>query len=202
MLRCWLFLSFAEWGAQKLSRTNYFQMSELSRKIEALLFISSSPVTERELKDALKVSLREVRNALEELRAIFDGENHGVFLRTLAGGWIIETKPELSEIAGRFRDNAGKNRVRLSKAAIETAAVIAKRQPVTRSEIDEIRGVNSSSPLAKLLELGLVKTSGRKKEGRPSLLYVTTQKFLETFGIDDINDIPDLDEIDTEEEIT
>ena len=177
-------------------------MSELSRKIEALLFISSSPVTERELRDALNVSLREVRNALEELRAIFDGENHGVFLRTLAGGWIIETKPELSEIAGRSRDNAGKNRVRLSKAAIETAAVIAKRQPVTRSEIDEIRGVNSASPLAKLLELGLVKTAGRKKEGRPSLLYVTTQKFLETFGIDDINDIPDLDEIDTEEEIT
>lgn len=177
-------------------------MSELSRKIEALLFVSSSPITERELKDAIGVSLREIRIALEELQMILDGENHGVFLQTLAGGYIIATKPGLSDLVGNFRDNAGKNRVRLSRAAIETAAVIAKRQPVTRTEIDEIRGVNSASPLAKLLELGLVKTSGRKKEGRPSLLYVTTAKFLETFGIDDINDIPDLDEIDTEEEIT
>ena len=175
------------------------QMSELSRTIEALLFVSSSPVTERELREALGVSLREVRTALGELGTILDGEHHGVFLRSLAGGWIIETKPGLHDVVGRFRDKSVAERVRLSKAAIETAAIIAKRQPLTRSVIDEIRGVNSASPLAKLLELGLVKTAGRKKEGRPSLLYVTTTKFLETFGIDDVGDIPALDEIDTEE---
>ena len=176
-------------------------MSELSRKVEALLFVSSSPVTENDLREALGANGRGIRLALEELGRIFEGENHGVRLRSLAGGWIIETKPELSEIIERFSDNAGAKRVRLSRAAIETAAVIAKRQPVTRSEIDEIRGVNSSSPLAKLLELGLVKTAGRKKEGRPSLLYVTTVKFLEIFGIDSINDIPSLDEIDIGDEI-
>ena len=177
-------------------------MSESARKIEALLFVSSTPVTERELREALGVSGREIRNALDELSGILEGENHGVYLRNLAGGWVIETCPELAEIIGKFRDNAGKKRIRLSKAAIETAAVIAKRQPVTRSEIEEIRGVNSASPIATLLELELIKTAGRRKEGRPSLLYVTTVKFLETFGINDISDIPELEEIDTEEETT
>ena len=177
-------------------------MSESARKIEALLFVSSTPVTERELRETLGVSGREIRNALDELSGILEGENHGVYLRNLAGGWVIETCPELAEIIGKFRDNAGKKRIRLSKAAIETAAVIAKRQPVTRSEIEEIRGVNSASPIATLLELELIKTAGRRKEGRPSLLYVTTVKFLETFGINDISDIPELEEIDTEEETT
>ena len=177
-------------------------MSESARKIEALLFVSSTPVTERELRETLGVSGREIRNALDELSGILEGENHGVYLRNLAGGWVIETCPELAEIIGKFRDNAGKKRIHLSKAAIETAAVIAKRQPVTRSEIEEIRGVNSASPIATLLELELIKTAGRRKEGRPSLLYVTTVKFLETFGINDISDIPELEEIDTEEETT
>ncbi len=178
---------------------NYSPMSELSRRIEALLFVSPSPVTERELRDSLGVNARELRKALDELSEIFDGENHGVHLRNIAGDWVIETRPEMSETVENFRNSAGKKRIRLSKAAIETAAVIAKKQPVTRSEIDEIRGVNSASPLEKLLELGLVKTAGRKKQGRPSLLYVTTVKFLEVFGINDIDEIPSPDEINEEE---
>lgn len=180
-------------------------MSELSRKIEALLFTSAAPVTDRELREALGANGREVRTALEELGSILEGEGHGIFLKALAGGWVLETRPELSETVGDFRENSGTKRIRLSRAAVETAAVVAKSQPVTRSEIEEIRGVNSSSPLAKLLELGLVKSSGRKKEGRPSLLYVTTAKFLEVFGMNDINDIPSFDEIEEtseEEEIS
>lgn len=173
---------------------NCSPMSELSQKIEALLFVSPTPVKERELKEALGVNTRELKRGLEELSNCLEG--HGVFLRSFADSWVIETRPELSELVGNFRDDAGKKRVRLSRAAIETAAVIAKKQPVTRSEIDEIRGVNSGSSLAKLLELGLVKTAGRKKEGRASLLYVTTLKFLEVFGINDINEIPSPEEID------
>lgn len=171
-------------------------MSELSRKIEALLFVSPSPVKERELREALGINARELKRGLEELSTCLDTEGHGVKLRNFSDTWVIETRPELSDLIGNFRDNAGKKRVRLSRAAIETAAVIAKKQPVTRSEIDEIRGVNSGSSLAKLLELGLVKTAGRKKEGRASLLYVTTLKFLEVFGINDINEIPSPEEID------
>ena len=181
-----------------MSRMNFSPMSELARKVEALLFVSSSPVSERDLREALHVNGRALRTALEELGGMLEG--HGVYLRNLAGGWVIETCPDMSEtdIVGEFLGSSSAKRVRLSKAAIETAAVIAKKQPVTRSEIDEIRGVNSASPLAKLLELGLVKTAGRRKEGRPSLLYVTTVKFLEVFGINDIGDIPAPEEIEEE----
>lgn len=177
-------------------------MSESARKVEALLFVSSTPVSERELRDSLGIGLRGIKEALAELSGILDAEGHGVCLRNLAGEWVIETRPEMAEIVGNFRENAVKKRIRLSKAAIETAAIVAQKQPVTRAEIDEIRGVNSGSPLEKLLELGLVKTAGRKKEGRPSLLYVTTVKFLEVFGINDISDIPEPEEIDTEEELS
>ena len=170
-------------------------MSELPRKLEALLFVSSQPVTERELREALGINGRELKLAIEELSCILEGEQHGVTLKNLGGGWVIETKPELTEIVSKFREASGVKRVRLSKAAVETAAVIAKRQPLTRSEIDEIRGVNSGSPLAKLLELGLVRTSGQKNKN--SHFYVTTPKFLETFGINDINDIPALEDLES-----
>ena len=182
-----------------MSRMNFSPMSELARKVEALMFVSSSPVSERDLREALHVNGRALRTALEELAGILEG--HGVYLRNLAGGWVIETCPDMADVVGEFLGSSSAKRVRLSKAAIETAAVIAQKQPVTRGEIDEIRGVNSASPLAKLLELGLVRTAGRRKEGRPSLLYVTTVKFLEVFGINDVGDIPAPEEIDTEEEL-
>lgn len=174
-------------------------MSELSQKIEALLFISSSPVTESELKNALSISARTLRNALEELSDVLNSENHGILLRQIAGGWVLETRPEFADIISAFRNDEREKRIHLSKAAIETAAIIAYNQPVTRSEIDEIRGVNSGSPLAKLLELGIIKTAGRKKEGRPSLLYATTPKFLEVFGLDSLENLPAIDEIEIDE---
>lgn len=167
-------------------------MSELARKIEALLFIASSPVTEKELKDALNVSLKEIRTALNELQNIF--MEHGIFLQALAGGWTLATRPEFSEIVGSFREITKTRKIHLSKAAIETAAIIAYNQPVTRGEIDEIRGVHSDSSVARLLEHGLIKISGRvKKNG--ALQYMTTQKFLEIFGIDELANLPELDEI-------
>ena len=111
---------------------------------------------------------------------------------------ILETKPELYDLISSFRNIEKTKRVRLSKAAIETAAIIAYNQPVTRSEIDEIRGVHSDSSIAKLLEHGLIKISGRKgKTG--GLLYVTTQKFLEIFGLDSLENLPAIDEIVTED---
>ena len=152
----------------------------ITAKIEALLFMASSPVDEKELK-------------LE-----YENQNRGIFINFIGGGWVLETKPELSDLISRFRNIEKTKRVRLSKAAIETAAIIAYKQPVTRSEIDEIRGVHSDSSLAKLLEHGLIKISGRKgKSG--GLLYVTTQKFLEIFGLENLENLPAIDEIITEE---
>ncbi|MBQ9418749.1 MAG: SMC-Scp complex subunit ScpB [Synergistaceae bacterium] len=166
----------------------------LSAKIEALLFMASSPVDEKELKELLEVSSSEIKKSITELNKIYENESRGIFLSFIGGGWVLETKPELSELVGRFRSIEKTKRIRLSKAAIETAAIIAYNQPVTRAEIDEIRGVHSDSSIARLLEHGLIKIAGRKSKNG-GLLYVTTQKFLEVFGIDDIANLPAIGEI-------
>ena len=166
---------------------------DVKAKIEALLFMSSSPLTEKELKELLNISSNEIKNAINELKNFYENENHGIFINFIGGGWVFETKSELAELIGRFRNIEKTKRVKLSKAAIETAAIIAYNQPAARAEIDEIRGVHSDSSIAKLLEHGLIKISGRNKTG--GLLYVTTQKFLEIFGIDALENMPAIDEI-------
>ena len=174
-------------------------MSELARKIEALLFIASSPVDEKELKAALQVSLKEIKAALDELKFLLETENHGIFLKELAGAWTLETKPELSELVGNFRNTAKLKRLSLSKAVIEVLTIIAYKQPTTRKFIEEIRGVDCHSPIARLLSLGLIKISDREKYRVP--IYSTTKKFLELFGINAIENLPKLEEITEEEKI-
>ena len=97
----------------------------LKAKIEALLFMASSPVDEKELKDLLAVPPNEIKNALKELKSEYESENRGIFINFIGGGWLIETKPELGDLISRFRNIEKTKRVRLSKAAIETAAIIA-----------------------------------------------------------------------------
>lgn len=179
-------------------------MSELSRKIEAILFIATGSVSERELKSTLNISSHEIHDALHELQAIFENEEHGIFVQSLSGGWTLATKPEYSEILAGFREKLNVRKIYLSRAAIETAAIIAYNQPVTRSEIDEIRGVRFDSAVSRLLENGLVKIAGRSKTHKGSLIYRTTQKFFEVFGIDTLENLPAFDEIDidTKEEST
>lgn len=172
-------------------------MSELSRKLEALLFTSSSPLKEHDLKEYFHVSSKELKEAIHELQIIFESEHHGIFLSKLADGWIFQTKPELYDSLKAFHESKGVRKIHLSKAAIETAAIIAYNQPVTRSEIDSIRGVHSDSSVDRLLEHGLIKTSGKKKN---SVLYRTTQKFLEVFGLESINDLPEINGADMNNE--
>lgn len=173
-------------------------MSGLTQKLEAILFVSPEPLSEKELREALNISSRELKDALNELQAILEDENHGIFLHFLAGGWLLETKPEMSETLSVLKDT---KRIHLSRAAIEAAAIIAYNQPVTRSDIDEIRGVRSDGVVARLLDNGLIKISGRRKNknGAP-LLYTVTQKFLEVFGLENIEDLPAIDEINSQEE--
>ena len=175
-------------------------MTELTGKIEALLFAASSPVSENELKDALNVSAMEVREAINDLKFLLQDDAHGIFLKNLAGGWTLETKPEIFELVGNFRNTAKIKRVSLSKAAIEIVTIIAYKQPISRKDIEEIRGVESTSPITKLLELGLIKISGRNETR--ALLYKTTKKFLEVFGINSLDNLPAIDEIDEINEST
>ena len=173
-------------------------LSSIASQIEAILFLSQDPVSERELREVLGVSPHELKLALEELRMNLESENHGIILKAIAGGFVLETSPEICELLSRFRasDSSKKRKANLTKAAIETAAIIAYNQPVTRGEIDEIRGVRSDGIVARLLENGVIKISGRKKRGNASpLTFSTTRKFLEIFGLNELSDLPELDEL-------
>lgn len=169
-------------------------LSALAAQVEAVLFLASSPVSERELRDVLGASGAAVSSALDELGRHLD-EGHGLTLRALAGGWTLATDPALADVLARFRDTAQRGRTRLTRAAVETLAIVAYEQPVTRSEVEEIRGARSERVLARLLSYGLVRLAGRKKAVGSPLLYRTTPRFLEAFGLDAIADLPSLDEL-------
>ena len=170
-------------------------LSVLAAQIEAVLFLASSPVSEAELRGVFEVSGAELARAIEEL-----GEHlksgHGLVLKAMAGGWVLGTNPHFAEVLSRFRDTAQRGRVRLSRAAVETAAIIAYNQPVTRSEVEELRGgFRSERVIETLLGHELIRIAGRKKASGSPLLYRTTPRFLEVFGLEAIADLPSLEEL-------
>jgi segregation and condensation protein B len=166
----------------------------LMRRIEALLFVSPQPVSENELSAALGQSVRAVSDGIARLKTVCD-EERGLTLLKLAGGWQMATAPDLETTVEAFQGSMISQRVRLSKAALETLAVIAYNQPVTRSEMEEIRTVRCDRVVDTLLKHGLVRVSGRKKSVGNPLLYRTTDRFLELFGLDAIAALPSLEEL-------
>jgi segregation and condensation protein B len=162
--------------------------------IEALIFASPEPLTPKQLYKLLAEEPREdVDAALAAIRADYDRPG-GLQIVEVAGGYQITTRPELHEwVRKLFHERTTQ---KLSVQALETLAVIAYRQPVTAPEIAEIRGVSSSTGvLSTLIERKLVKTVGRKQVvGRP-FMYGTTREFLERFGLNDISDLPKVDEL-------
>ncbi len=169
-------------------------LSVLAAQIEAVLFLAESPVSEAEMKAVFGVSLHELSFALTELADHLQS-GHGLVLKSVAGGWVLETNPHFAEVLGLFRDTAHKSRVRLSRAAVETMAVIAYNQPVTRAEVEELRGVRCERVIETLLTHGLIRIAGRKKASGSPLLYRTTERFLDIFGLNAIADLPNLDEL-------
>ena len=161
--------------------------------IEALLFSSSRPVRESELAEAVEASAEAVSGALASLAEEADVPERGIRLERVAAGWRFVTRPEFDSLLRRFHEVT--ERSRLSLAALETLAIIAYRQPITLPEIQEIRGVNSSSVLTTLLEKKLVTTAGRKPVVGSPFLYRTTRDFLVRFGLDEIEDLPRPDEL-------
>jgi segregation and condensation protein B len=165
------------------------RMSEDLRVLEALLFAVSEPVTERAIAERLGAGA-DVPALLEQLRGVYQGR--GVELLQANGRWSFRTAPEVSE---RLRLEKLVPR-KLSRAAIETLAIIAYHQPVTRAEIEEIRGVIvSSGTVDILLEEGWIKPRGRKQvPGRP-VMWGTSNAFLDHFGLESIQDLPGIDEL-------
>jgi len=155
--------------------------------LESLLFVSDRPVTTRELGRALRTEERKVKTALEELAR--ESEGRGAVVAEVAGGWQLRSSPDNATWVQQWLQVRP---VRLSRAALETLAIIAYRQPLTRPEVDDLRGVDCGGVLKLLLERGLVKIIGKKDEpGRP-LLYGTTSAFLELFGLKSLRDLPTL----------
>ncbi len=164
--------------------------AEQLRLVEALLFASAEPLDEDALALRLDANAEKIPGLLADLAGIYAGR--GVNIVRLAGGWAFRTAPDLAPGLRLERPVARK----LSRAAVETLAIIAYHQPLTRAEIEEIRGVGlGGGTLDILMEAGWVRPRGRRASpGRP-LLWVTTPGFLSHFGLDGLSDLPAIDEL-------
>ncbi|MYB93626.1 SMC-Scp complex subunit ScpB [Candidatus Poribacteria bacterium] len=170
-------------------------MSEQKLKsiLEAILFAASEPISMEQFQDALPdVGKRAIRKALTALQDEYQEIDRSFHLVEIANGYQVCTRPEYSEWIQKFYTR--QVRVTLSPSALETLAIVAYKQPITRADVAAIRGVNSDSVLNSLVEKRMVRITGRK-EGR-ALLFSTTDEFLQQFGLKDASDLPSLDEID------
>ena len=167
-------------------------MNELRAALEAILFVSNEPVTLDALAEALGEKSEDVTKELEEIKSALDANVGGFTLEQTGGGWRFATRPEHEAVLKKYFARKGESR--LSIAALETLAIVAYRQPVTAPEISDIRGVNSSAVLHTLLERHLVRVAGRKEVVGSPFLYRTTREFLIHFGLNDIRDLPRLEE--------
>ena len=166
---------------------------ELRSALEAIIYAAEEPVTVDQLASATSTEKLVVRAALDELVASTAGDERGIEIRKVAGGYKMYTKPQHHEAVRRFI-KALRPPVRLTMPALETLAVIAYKQPATLPEIQEIRGVNCAGVIKTLLEKRLVTTAGRKTVmGRP-ILYRTSKEFMMRFGLADLDELPSLKE--------
>lgn len=168
-------------------------MQNLQNIIESLLFVAEEPLGAERLKKILEpAEAGAIADAVAALKADYDARQGGFYLAEVAGGYQFRTRPEYTAWIRRLVDPKP---VRLSRAALETLAIIAYKQPIIRSDVEHIRGVDCGGVLRQLLERKLVRVLGRKEiAGRP-LIYATTRKFLETFDLRDLKDLPTPKEI-------
>lgn len=163
-------------------------MNELARIVEALLFLSPDPVTTADLADACEADEHEVAEALARLREHYADGWRGVVLRQVAGGYTLATDPVAERAARRLL--ARPRTPPLTQAQAECLGIVAYLQPVSRPEIARIRGVSSESAVGTLLERGLIEESGRSRFG--AVLYRTTELFQRLFGLEGLDELPDL----------
>ncbi len=170
--------------------------ADLKRTAEALLFAAPEPLSLSRMQAIIpRCDRRALREALTELGRDYDEGGHAFQLLEIGGGWRIVTRPEYARRIEALLK--GQRRVRLSRASLESVAVVAYRQPCTRVDVEAVRGVSCGGSLATLLERGLIRITGRAETlGRP-LLYGTTDEFLSHLGINKLSDLPQLAEIES-----
>jgi segregation and condensation protein B len=161
----------------------------LRRDLEAVLMVVDQPVSEYELARALDVPLDVVSRTLEDLSGEYTEQGRGFDLRAVAEGWRVYTRPECADVVEHFLKEG--QEVRLTQAALETMAVVAYRQPVSRGRVSAVRGVNCDGVMRTLVLRGLIEEAGHDPESG-ALLYRTTSYFLERLGLRGLDELPDL----------
>ena len=168
-------------------------MDNLKAIVESLLLAAEGPLTVDKIKSILEMDDAEaLRNALTNLMEEYDTQKRGFFLKEVAGGYQLRTRPEYREWVRKMKQ---RKPARLSRAAMETLAIVAYKQPVLRTDVEHLRGVDCGGILRTLLERGIIRILGRKDlPGRP-IVYGTTKRFLEIFDLKDLSDLPTLKDL-------
>ena len=163
--------------------------------IEALLFSSDTPLTLQKLKEIIETdSVKNIRNGIDALNKFYEEKKTAMKVVEIAGGFQIVSRPEYAPYVQKLY--RGRQASRLTQRGLETLAIVAYKQPITKNEMENIRGVNVDGVVKTLLERDLVKIEGREKAPGNPLLYGTTKYFLEYFGLKSLEDLPKLKEID------
>jgi segregation and condensation protein B len=163
--------------------------ADLAAALESIMLVVDEPVGELQLAQVLEQPVERVARALEDISARYTAAGHGIDLRRAAGGWRLYTRPEYAAYVERFVLDG--QSVRLTQAALETLAVVAYKQPVTRSRISAIRGVNCDGVMRTLVTRGLIEECGTEPE-TGAYLYRTTPLFLEKLGLNTVGQLPPL----------
>lgn len=169
----------------------------LSSKIEALLFVAGDDgLTAKQLQFLTEAEESEIHKSVEELTQRYENLDSGIMLKELAGVFQLVTKPEVAETIQKLVENPTSQA--LSQASLEVLAIVAYKQPLTRLEVEDLRGVKSEKPLHTLAAKGLIQEVGRAEGAGRAILYGTTKEFLNYFGLKDVSELPALPEEATE----
>jgi segregation and condensation protein B len=164
--------------------------TETRRALEAILFVADEPITASVLAQAVEIGRRDVERLLEEMAGEYEARGSGLMLQQVAGGWRLVTHPSAAPYVEQFILSA--RHARLTKASLETLAIVAYKQPVTRHQVSGIRGADSDGVLRALADRGLVQEVGRDEGPGRAILYGTTAEFLERLGLASLVNLPPL----------
>lgn len=171
----------------------FLNSDKIKSIIEAILFISEKPVSLKTLNSIFNIQGSQIKEIIDELIQDYIKRNSGILIINMDGSYQMVTNPEYAEWLKIFKNLNSSSK--LSEQALETLAIIAYKQPITKAEIDRLRGVNSENAIKTLMEKRLIKIVGKKElPGRP-FLYGTTKEFLKLFGISSLSELPGLSEI-------
>jgi segregation and condensation protein B len=164
--------------------------AEVRRALDAVLFVADEPLSTAVLAQAVELGRRDVEPILRAMAEDYERRGSGIVLRQVAGGWRLMTHPAAAPYVRQFV--VSNRHARLTKASLETLAIVAYKQPVTRHQVSSIRGVDSDGVLRSLADRGLIEEAGRDDGPGRAVLYGTTPEFLERLGLASLADLPPL----------